>query len=92
MCYLHEQGVVHRDLKASNVMWHADGRMVLSDYSLPRTASPEKTIEYTAGNVNYMSPEVFDGVMDTPCDVWAYACLMIETLCEAPVWASLDRN
>lgn len=54
--YAHQQGVVHRDVKPSNVMVAKDGRVVLMDFGLALDMS-EGSVGEVFGSANYISPE-----------------------------------
>jgi len=84
----HAAGVVHRDLKTSNVMLVADRggeRAVVTDFGIARHAGPGRgTEDVTAtavamGTVDYMSPEQARGETATPAsDVYALGVVMFE--------------
>lgn len=54
--YAHEQGIIHRDVKPSNIMIKADGHATLMDFGLALNV-PEGTIGNTFGSVHYIAPE-----------------------------------
>lgn len=54
--YAHQAGVIHRDVKPSNIMIKADGHAVLTDFGLVLNV-PEGTIGTTFGSVHYIAPE-----------------------------------
>jgi serine/threonine protein kinase len=54
--YAHAQGVIHRDVKPSNIMVTTEGRAVLTDFGLALSVS-EGTIGSTFGTAHYIAPE-----------------------------------
>ncbi|ORB51940.1 hypothetical protein BST40_09970 [Mycobacterium persicum] len=79
----HEQGLVHRDVKPSNLLITADEFVYLIDFGIARgEAAPKLT--YTGsilGTWGYMAPERFtDGTNDACVDIYALACVLYECL------------
>jgi serine/threonine protein kinase len=77
---LHERGIVHRDIKASNVLL-ADGRAVLTDFGLAKGASYTVLTKpgQVLGTLEYLAPELIRGEPATPAsDIYALGCLLHE--------------
>ena len=62
---VHRAGLVHRDVKAQNVMRDDDGRVVLMDFGTGREIEIASSVEL-AGTPLYLAPELFDGAPATP--------------------------
>lgn len=75
---LHHAGLVHRDVKASNVMRAAGGRIVLMDLGAGTTLSPGAvTRAAVSGTPLYMAPELLRGEATTPAgDLYALGVLL----------------
>lgn len=88
----HAAGVIHRDLKPDNVMVAKDGRILVTDFGIARTAyepgAASATIGMVVGTPTYMAPEQLEGAtdIDARTDVYAFGALLYELLCGAPPW------
>ncbi|XP_043712379.1 probable L-type lectin-domain containing receptor kinase S.5 [Telopea speciosissima] len=92
--YLHDeydQRVIHRDLKASNVMLDTHFNARLGDFGLARALDNEKTsyaeIEGIPGTPGYMAPECFHtSKATTESDVYGFGAVVLEVVCGLRPW------
>jgi len=79
--YAHRMGVVHRDVKPSNVLVDAEGNCYLTDFGLARMleASVQLTATGVVGTPDYMSPEQGRGErVDARSDVYSLGVMLYE--------------
>ena len=73
--FAHAQGVIHRDLKPDNILLHADGSAVISDFGIARALSgyvASTGVNMTIGTPQYLSPEQAQGrPLDARVDLYA---------------------
>ena len=79
----HQLGLIHRDVKPSNILLTKANFAYLIDFGLARTAgeSGMTTAGSTLGTLAYMAPERFDGgFADARADTYALTCVLYECL------------
>ena len=79
--FAHANGVIHRDVKPSNIMITADGQAILTDFGLALSAS-EGTIGNTFGSAHYMAPEqaVSSAAVVPQSDIYSLGVVMYQLL------------
>jgi len=89
--HAHRRGVVHRDVKPSNVMVTTAGRVLLVDFGLASTAGVDRVTRTGSqlGTLPYMSPEQLDGAeVDGRTDVYSLGAVLYELLTLAAPYAA----
>lgn len=79
----HEKGVVHRDIKSSNIMLTGKDRVKIMDFGLAKLVGASKLTKSgtTVGTTSYMSPEQIQAMeVDHRTDLWSFGILLYEML------------
>lgn len=83
LAHAHGRGILHRDVKPSNVMLASDGRALLIDFGVARIAGDQSLTRsgVQPGSLAYMSPEQVRGEdVDERTDVWSLGVTLLELL------------
>ena len=91
----HRAGVVHRDVKPTNVRIGRHAQVKLLDFGIVWTASPDREVRTASGviigSAAYMAPERFsEGPSGAAADVFGLGCVLYEALTGRPLLAGLS--
>lgn len=92
LAYAHHQGVLHRDVKPSNLLLDASGTVWLTDFGLAKSDEDNltRTGDYV-GTLRYMAPERFSGKCDQRSDIYSLGLTLYELLRLEPAFFDVDR-
>ncbi|KAI0067163.1 Pkinase-domain-containing protein [Artomyces pyxidatus] len=94
LTYIHDSAVIHRDIKAANILVTAAGAVKICDFgvsaALPSANGKRNTV---IGTPFWMAPEIAQSnpVYDTKADIWSMGILLYEMIKGKPPNAHIDR-
>lgn len=82
VAYLHDNVLMHRDLKTENILINARGELKICDFGLARTFFTEKTYTPVVITLWYRPPELLLGPCAYSCEVdqWSVGCIFAELI------------
>ena len=105
LIYLHSEGIIHRDIKAANILITTDGKAKLADFGVAvrqesgdKNGKGDKNLnadplkEEVAGSPYWMAPEIIEmkGQATSACDIWAVGATAIELFTGHPPYHNLQ--
>lgn len=86
--YAHRRGVIHRDIKASNIMLTQRGEVKICDFGIAKLDREDATeVLGTMGSPRYMSPEqILDHELSPKTDIYSLGVVMYELLTGCPAF------
>jgi calcium-dependent protein kinase len=93
LSYLHSRQIVHRDLKAENLLFEndrKDANMKLIDFGVSCEYFKGKKLKETLGTPYYIAPEVLLQSYDEKCDIWSCGVILYIILCGYPPFSGDD--
>ncbi|ODV94962.1 hypothetical protein PACTADRAFT_76546 [Pachysolen tannophilus NRRL Y-2460] len=100
LAYLHKRGILHRDLKADNLLLEIDGVCKISDFGISKRSQniyandAEMSMQ---GTIFWMAPEVIDNVVhnkkqgySAKIDIWSLGCVVLEMFAGRRPWSNVE--
>ena len=92
--HAHNHGIIHRDLKTSNLFFDKSGKLLLGDFGIARDTHDADITDtgITVGTYAYMSPEQIcgDKAITGKADLYSLGCVMYEMLTGKPPFAGTN--
>lgn len=93
LAYLHNRGIVHRDLKCENILLDDSDNCKLSDFGISKEDKDihsRSGCDTDCGTVYWRSPESLQGKHGWKTDIWSFGCTVLEMLNTEPPYRHLS--
>ncbi|KAJ5594799.1 uncharacterized protein N7459_001007 [Penicillium hispanicum] len=93
LAYLHDMGILHRDLKADNILLDLDGTCKISDFGISKKTDDiygNDSSNSMQGSVFWMAPEVIQSQgqgYSAKVDIWSLGCVVLEMFAGRRPWS-----
>uniref|UniRef100_A0A915A5Y6 Protein kinase domain-containing protein n=1 Tax=Parascaris univalens TaxID=6257 RepID=A0A915A5Y6_PARUN len=89
LCYCHQRGILHRDLKPQNLLVNSEGVVKLADFGLARAVRiPLRVYTHEIVTLWYRAPELLLGCQQysMAIDIWSLGCIFAEMATKKPLF------
>ena len=86
---LHQNGIVHRDIKSANILLNSSLRAKVADFGLSVTQEEDRELavgERMVGTHEYEAPEVFAGINNCPADIYSFGMILYAISARKEPW------
>lgn len=94
LAFLHKNVIVHRDIKAANILRDSEGNVKLGDFGSSKrlqTICSIAGLKTVVGTPYWMAPEVINGEgYGRKADIWSLGCTIVEMLTQRPPYADFE--
>ncbi|CEI86220.1 hypothetical protein RMCBS344292_00663 [Rhizopus microsporus] len=97
LAYLHSRNILHRDIKAANILIEQDGICKISDFGLSKKNDYDEVYDENSrmslrGSIYWMAPEVVKNEpYSAKVDIWSLGCTVLEMLTGQRPWLALSQ-
>jgi serine/threonine protein kinase len=94
--YLHNYGIVHRDLKLENIMMTDNTEQAMAkivDFGLAKIMGPQENANEPFGTLGYVAPEILQKKpYSFKCDIWSLGCIVYALCCSSLPFDNNDHK